>query len=198
MSEVDGDGIVGTNPGEMGAGLHIARQIIGDMLDLSPSAWVMWQVADNHISSEGYNGKPDFGMVDLNKGYWGATVVDHDKQEIVVTQKYYALGQFTRYIRPGDTIIHTNLNSIAAYNAEKQQLVIVAMNTKAEDKEHFFDLSQFKTIGKTAQQIRTSGSLADGEHWAQLDDIKMDKTGLFTSLKANSVTTFIIDGVTLE
>ena len=76
--------------------------------------------------------------------------------------------------------------------------MIVAVNGQEEDVEHFFDLSQFKTIGKTAQQIRTSGSLADGEHWAQLEDIKMDKTGLFTSLKANSVTTFIIEGVTLE
>lgn len=198
MSEVDGDGVAGTNAGEMGAGLYIAKHIISDTLYLSPSAWVMWQVADNHISSEGYNGKQDFGMVDLNKGYWGATVVDHDNQKIIVTQKYYAIGQFTRYIRPGDTLIHTDANSLAAYNAEKQQLVIVAVNGQEEDVEHFFDLSQFKTIGKTAQQIRTSGSLADGEHWAQLEDIKMDKTGLFTSLKANSVTTFIIEGVTLE
>ena len=198
MSEVDGDGIAGTDAGEMGAGLSLARQIAGDIYDLSPSAWVMWQVADNHISSEGYNGKQDFGMIDLEKGYWGATVVDHDNQKIIVTQKYYVLGQFTRYIRPGDTLIRINMNSLAAYNNETKQLVIVAMNTKGEDVEYFFDLSQFKTIGKTAQQIRTSGSLADGEHWAQLEDIKMDKTGLFTSLKANSVTTFIIEGVTLE
>ena len=198
MSEVDGDGVLGTDAGEMGAGLFISKYIIDDTMRLSPSAWVMWQVADNHISSEGYNGKQDFGMVDLNKGYWGATVVDHDKQEIIVTQKYYCIGQFTRYIRPGDTLLHIDENSMAAYNSEKQQLVIVAVNCEGTDVEHFFDLSQFKTIGKTAQQIRTSGSLADGEHWAQLDDIKMDKTGLFTSLKANSVTTFIIDGVTLE
>ena len=198
MSEVDGDGIAGTDAGEMGAALFIATYIIDDTLCLSPSAWVMWQVADNHISSEGYNGKQDFGMVDLNKGYWGATVVDHDNQKIIVTQKYYAIGQFTRYIRPGDTLIHIDNNAMAAYNSEKQQLVIVAVNCEGSDVEHFFDLSQFKTIGKTAQQIRTSGSLADGEHWTQLEDIKMDKTGLFTSLKANSVTTFIIEGVTLE
>lgn len=198
MSEVDGDGVSGTNAGEMGAGLFIAKYIIDDTLSLSPSAWVMWQVADNHISSEGYNGKKDFGMVDLNKGYWGATVVDHDNQKIIVTQKYYCIGQFTRYIRPGDTLIHIDGNSLAAYNSEKQQLVIVAVNCEGETKDHFFDLSSFKTIGKTAQQIRTSGSLADGEHWAQLEDIKLDKTGLFAPLKANSVTTFIIEGVTLE
>ncbi len=198
MSEVDGDGVGGTNAGEMGAGLYIAKHIISDTLYLSPSAWVMWQVADNHISSEGYNGKQDFGMVDLNKGYWGATVVDHDNQKIIVTQKYYAIGQFTRYIRPGDTLIHTDTNSLAAYNSEKQQLVIVAVNGAETDVEHFFDLSQFAAIGKTAHVIRTSGSLVDGEHWTELPDVSMDKTGLFTSLKGNSVTTFIIDGVTLQ
>lgn len=198
MSEVDGDGVGGTNAGEMGAGLYIARHIIDDTLYLSPSAWVMWQAADNHISSEGYNGKQDFGMVDLNKGYWGATVVDHDNQKIILTQKYYAIGQFTRYIRPGDTLIHTDTNSLAAYNSEKKQLVIVAINGKEEDTEYFFDLSAFAKIGTTAQQIRTSGSLKNGEHWTQLEDIKLDKTGLFTSLKANSVTTFIVEDVTLH
>ncbi|MGN1155784.1 MAG: glycoside hydrolase [Agathobacter sp.] len=198
MSEVDGDGVAGVNAGEMGAGLFIAKHIISDLLYLSPSAWVMWQVADNHISSEGYNGKQDSGMVDLSGGYWGATVVDHDKQKIIVTQKYYAIGQFTRYIRPGDTLISIDTNTLAAYNSEKKQLVIVAVNGTGEDTEHFFDLSAFAGIGTTAQQIRTSGSLEDGEHWALLEDIKMDKTGLFTTLKANSVTTFIIDNVTLE
>lgn len=198
MSEVDGDGVAGKDAGEMGSALYIATRIIGDVNYLSPSAWVMWQAGDNHISSEGYNGKQDSGPVDLTKGFWGATMVDHDNQKIILTQKYYAIGQFTRYICPGSTIIHCEGNTLAAYDAEKKQLVIVSANVKETEMEYFFDLSEFASFGTTAQQIRTSGSLESGEHWAQLEDITLDKTGLYTNLKENSVTTFIINDVILE
>ena len=105
MSEVDGAGVEGTNPGEMGAALWLANRIITDLNLLRASSWVIWQLIDNHISKDGYNGKQDKGMVNLNGGYWGVAVADHDKNEIILTQKYYAFGQFSRYIRPGYTII---------------------------------------------------------------------------------------------
>eukprot|EP00833_Pecoramyces_ruminatium_P018639 jgi/Orpsp1_1/1192671/evm.model.d7180000095110.1 len=107
MSEVDGRGFEGTNPGEMGAALWLANRIIFDLSYLRASAWILWQVIDNHICKEGLNGKKDTGMVNLNRGYWGIAVADHDEDKIILTQKYYGYGQFTRYIRPGYTIIAT-------------------------------------------------------------------------------------------
>ncbi len=38
------------------------------------------------------------------------------KKELVLTNKYYVYGQFTKYINPGDTIIASSANTLAAYN----------------------------------------------------------------------------------
>ena len=72
------------------------------------------QAIDNHICAEGYQGRTDSGMPDISGGYWGLAVADHDEQQLILTMKYYALGQFTRYIRPGYTIISGDEHSLAA------------------------------------------------------------------------------------
>ncbi|MDD6039991.1 MAG: glycoside hydrolase [Clostridia bacterium] len=195
MSEVDGSETAGENAGEMGSALWFGQKIISDLNALSPSAWVMWQAIDNHISSEGYNGNRDYGMVDVNHGFWGVAVADHDREEIVLTQKYYGLGQFTRYIRPGSTLIHCGSDAIAAYDPAKKELVIVALNTCAKEQQAQFDLTSFDAVGSVSQVIRTSGSMCDGEHWARLTDLPLAEKNLSAPLKGNSITTFIISGV---
>ena len=195
MSEVDGSDTAGQNAGEMGSALWFGQKIISDLNALSPSAWVMWQVIDNHMSAQGYHGNRDYGMVDVSHGFWGVAVADHDREEIILTQKYYGMGQFTRYIRPGSTIIHCGSDAIAAYDPSKKELAIVALNTSASEREVAFDLSSFKAAGAAARAIRTSGSLADGEHWASLTDIPLTGKTLSAPLKGNSITTFLISGV---
>ena len=195
MSEVDGGDMAGSNPGEMGAALWLANRIILDLNGLRPSSWVLWQVIDNHICKDGYDGKQDTGMVDLNGGYWGVAVADHDNNEIILTQKYYAFGQFTRYIRPGYTIITGGDNSVAAYDSEGKKLVIVATNTNGEDKSVDFNLESFSAVGSKVKVIRTSGSVSNGEKWAELDPIDTYGKGFIGTLKANSVTTYIVEGV---
>lgn len=198
MSEVDGAYTAGTNAGEMGSALWFGGKIISDINALSPSAWVMWQAIDNHISEDGYNGRTDSGMVDVNDGFWGLAVADHDNEEIILTQKYYAMGQFTRYIRPGYTIISCGANSLAAYDKENGKLTVVVLNTEASDKTANIDLSQFKSIGSTVNAVRTSGTIENGEHWAKLDDIYTYASGFVAELKANSITTFTLENVEAE
>lgn len=195
MSEVDGGNVDGSNAGEMGAGLWLANRIILDLNGLRASSWILWQLIDNHISKDGYNGKKDSGMVNLNGGYWGVAVADHDKQEIILTQKYYVFGQFSRYIRPGYTIISGTSNSVAAYDRDGKKLVIVVTNTAGNEKSVDFDLSSFTAVGKNVSVIRTSGSVSNGEKWAQLSPISTNGKKFNAKLKANSVTTFIVEGV---
>ena len=196
MSEVDGGGTAGEDAGEMGSALWFGEKIIFDINSLSPSAWVMWQIIDNHISAEGMNGNADKGMVDISGGFWGAAVADHDNEKIILTQKYYGLGQFTRYIRPGDTIIHCGEDSLASYNSDTDELAVVVLNKSADNKMCDFDLSQMKSVGKTVRAIRTSGGTENGEKWAELDNITANITacesGFIAELKGNSITTFIL------
>ena len=193
MSEVDGDGTAGRHAGEMGAALWLGEKIISDINALSPSAWVLWQAIDSHISSEGYNGRTDTGMVDTSGGFWGLAVADHDNEEIVLTQKYYGMGQFTRYIRPGYALISCGKDSLAAYDSESGTLVIVVVNPSASDKTADFQLAQFSAIGSEVRAVRTSGSIEDGEQWAELDTIYAYDTGFVAELKAHSITTYILD-----
>ena len=195
MSEVDGGAVAGTNAGEMGAALWLANRIILDLNLLRASSWIIWQLIDNHISKNGYNGKKDSGMVNLNGGFWGIAVADHDKNEIILTQKYYAFGQFSRYIRPGYTIIGAYNNAVAAYDSDGKKVVIVATNTAGTDKSSEYTLSEFSKVGKSVSVIRTSGSMSNGEHWAELAPISTNGKAFIATLKANSITTFIVEGV---
>ncbi len=195
MSEVDGDAALGKNAGEMGAGLWLANKMISDIRGLMPSAWILWQGIDNHISSDGYMGNQDSGMPELSRGYWGLTVVDHDKQEIMLTKKYYAFGQLSRYIRPGYRIFRTEANGLlAAYSEEEKKLVIVAVNTEEKDVEVGCTLEGFRFDGGKADVIRTGKE----ENWAQLPQIRVQKDMLRATLAPYSVTTFVIGDITLK
>jgi len=195
MSEVDGSGTAGTRSGEMGPALWMGKKIIADLNDLTPTAWVMWQAIDNHISQEGFNGNKDSGMVDLKEGYWGIAVADHNKDEIILTQKYYGMGQFTRYIRPGSYLIPCTDDVLAAYDPAVQELVVVAVNTSARKKQLRIDLSAFVEKGTSIQSIRTSGSVKRGEKWAKTEPLSLDEEGFTAEMKANSITTWIVSGV---
>ena len=55
-------------------------------------------------------------------------MADHDKEKLVLTNKYYTYGQFTKYINPGDTIIASSANTLAADNKNTGEMKMVANN----------------------------------------------------------------------
>lgn len=198
MSEVDGNGTAGKNAGEMGAALWLAEKIINDISAMEPSAWVLWQVIDTHVSKNGYKGRSDKGPLQLSGGYWGTAWADHDTEEIHLSQKYYAFGQFSRHIRPMATIIKCDTDrksgckAIAAWNIYTGELTIVCTNTTEEERILNFDLSDLKIKRGSSQQIRTSGSITDGEHWSKTKGPKIIKSNLRASLLPNSITTYVV------
>ena len=194
MSEVDGNGTAGQNSGEMGPALWLSNRMRDDLNGLECSAWILWQAIDKHISKDGYNGKKDSGMIDISKGFWGLAVCDHDKKDVILTQKYYAFGQYSRYIRPGYTMLKTSDKTVAAYDPKEGRLVIVATNDGGQ-RDLSFDLSEFGTIGDSVQVIRTSGTMSNGEHWKDVGNIATNGEGFTATLAPLSITTYILDGV---
>ena len=218
MSEVDGAYTAGTNAGEMTAALGLAQRMMTDVNGLESSAWILWNAIDMHADSSEYGQKwvnkgsaNDYlTMTDLEKawkskssnGYWGLAAADHDNEEIVLSQKYYAYGQFSRYIRPGDTIIGSDQEgkTLAAYDVDGNKAIIVAINTSSSDQTWEFDMSGFEEMGNKVTAIRTSGDLKTGEHWKDVtksDNIVVDADEqCFTAtMKGNSITTYIVEGV---
>lgn len=196
MSEVDGGSMLDKKfKDEMSCPLWLAKKIIEDIRTLRPSAWVMWQIIDNHICKDGYMGRMDSGMVDLNKGYWGCAVADHDSKNIILTQKYFVYGQFTRYIKPGMKILGTFQNDLIALDQEHGQIAAVCVNEKPEECKITLDLRKFSKSGAKTKAFRTRGTMKDGEHWQPVPSDEVQNGTFSAKLAPYSVTTFIIEGV---
>ena len=207
MSEVDGTFTAGTNAGEMTQGLGLAQRIITDINGLMPSAWILWDAVDIHVDSNNQWDSETRESVEKiihgNGSFWGIAVADHDTSELLLSKKYYAFGQFSRYIRPGYAIIGSSDQTVAAFDPKEKKVVVVAMNTAAEDKNWKFNLQDFSEIGSRVTAIRTSGDMASGENWADVTssaNIAVDTATntVTTTLKANSITTYIIEDVVYD
>lgn len=197
MSETDWSSTAGENPGEMGPALWLCQKIIEDMNTISPSAWVIWQIVAAYISrvpdSKGRLDMP--GVPDLTQGFWGTAFADIDNEEIYLTQKYYAFGQFSRYIRPGMTIVHTDKTSLGAYDEKTGRLVLVCVNYEAREDEATISFHTFPRELRKITPVRTSGDMKSGEHWSELPSFTAEGNEFTYNLKGNSITTFIIDTI---
>lgn len=205
MSEVDGTYTIGNEDTKMQAALGFSGQIIKDINGLMPTAWIMWDAVDIHVDTDNIYDtctiKEAEDIVSKGVPFWGIAIADHDSKELLLSKKYYAFGQFTRYIRPGYCILGTDdkANQVtAAYNPEDGSIVIVAMNTRDEDVKWEIDLSEMNIKDDNSIQIiRTSGDMESGENWADVTDssyahLNDDGTKLTIVLKNSSVTTFVI------
>ena len=193
MSEVDGTGTLGGQAaGDMGSPLWFAERIITDINGMMPSAWVIWLVVDRHRS--------DFNRMERNNtslrgAYWGTGIFDHIEEKLLLGKRYYAFGQFTRYIRPGDRIIASSPSTLAAYNRESGKIVVVAVNSAANERPVTFDLAAFDRIpAASAKVIRTSGPVNAGENWNEdIPAVPVRDKKLAVRLAPFSITTFVIE-----
>ncbi|PSR77519.1 glycoside hydrolase superfamily [Coniella lustricola] len=117
-----------------GSGASLVSNLILDLRWLHPVGWVYWQAVD----VEG----------------WGLVAGDNEAVTLgAVSQKYYALAQFTRHIREGMVILDGGADHVvAAYDAAQAKLVIVAVNWGAAQYLNF-ELSAFSTPGTSGQAI---------------------------------------------
>ncbi len=193
MSEVDG----GWN------GFGLADRIIADLNGMQASAWVMWDIIDSHKDSTKFEYPAGSGThpeantsLNVTGSLWGVGMGNHDTEEIEWANKYYAYGQFTKYINPGDTLIASSNSTLAAYNKETGDIKVVVNNSGSSDIPYEIDLSAFKTVGNTVKEIRSNNLTgASAEHWKEItDEASLDGKKLTTTAKAGTITTYVISG----
>ena len=190
MSEVDG----GWNM------FGLADRIILDMNGMQPAAWVMWDIVDKHrdanfVAPDG--SKPEASAtLGATDSLWGVAMGNHDTQTLELANKYYGFGQFTKYINPGDTIIASSNSTLAAYNKKTGDIKIVATNSSSADKPYTFDLSAFKNVGTSVEEIRSNNGVGDAaEHWKKIEgEATLADKKIATTLKAGTITTYIVKG----
>ncbi len=196
MSESDGNDKAGTSAGEMTAGLGLAARIGGDMNKLQPSAWILWQAIGSYCGKEPFDGNSDPASLNQSEldrnGFWGLSYVDMDKEEVVLTKKYYAMGQYTRYIRQGDSMIVGDDQNTVSYDKNNNELKIVVYNTSNQAKSMKYDLTGFQWKNPLVKVVRTSGDMKTGENWKLNQPLSCSNDGFQAELAPNSVTTFIV------
>lgn len=208
MSEMDGTTTGGTNAGPMRAALGLGRNISSQVNSLLPAAWILWDAIDIHVDRENpfdKNTLEEVGYNTLdNNGFWGLAVADHNEKKVYLTKKYYAYGQYSRYIRPGYTMLTVAGDHVAAYDKKTETLVLVVDHTEAENQTYQFDLHRFGDIAEDADVdvIRTSGTLEEGENWSDLSQqgiVVLDpvQKQMTADVLGNSLTTYVIHGLSL-
>lgn len=160
-------------------GTELVSNLILDFRWLHPTAWVYWQAIDG--------------------GGWGLIEGDNEAVTLgAVSQKYYALAQFTRHIREGMTILDGGGDSIvAAYDSSSQKLVIVAVNWSTSGQTLTFDLSQFASVPSGASVSSWYTVLGSGAQYTQASSITVSGTSFSVYFNSNVVQTFEITGVQL-
>jgi O-glycosyl hydrolase len=155
---------------EMWGALFMADSIRMDLRDMDAEAWVLWQ--------------PDWSVIAFDpKG--GAPHLE---------KQFYALAQYTRFIRPGFQIISAGgaYNTLAVYSPASKRLVLVSTNWDAPSSNDF-DLSAFEGLPLSAAVYRTT---ADQSVNLKQSKVAITSRGhLVDQLPVRSVTTYVIDGV---
>ena len=155
---------------DMWGALFMADSVRMDLRDMGAEAWVLWQ--------------PDWNVIAFNPN---GGVPRPEKQ-------FYALVQYTRFIRPGFQIISAGgaYNTLAAYSPSAKRLVLVSTNWDAVTTNDL-DLSAFAGIPSSAAVYRTT---ADEAVNLQEESISLSSKGhLIDQLPVRSITSYVIDGV---
>ncbi|MBW8901739.1 MAG: hypothetical protein JF619_27325 [Massilia sp.] len=115
MSEVDlSPPNVREDYGDMRPAIALGEQIVSDINRLEPVAWVLWQAVENNKDSS------NWGLIKLD--YAGGTMPN-------VTTKYWAMGAFSRFVRPGDRFVQPgDSDTVVAVRPNGQDVVAVHVN----------------------------------------------------------------------
>lgn len=195
MSEVGGDWGDGQDFEDMRPGLGLAQQIVDDLRELEPRAWVFWQPVEDYD-----NMKP--GGESAKGGNWGSIQLPfgctaEDTLEtcpIRTNTKFDTARNFTHFIKPGDRLIGTDdTSSAAAVGRDGESASLVHVNRTTEARAVTLDLSKF---GEVSRRATVTPVVTDaGGRLERKAPIRVkDRTAAFT-VPAQSVTSFEIKGV---
>jgi O-glycosyl hydrolase len=220
MSEVEGSWVSGWDPTAIENGLGLAAHITGDLRELDPSAWVLWQPVEDLYNMEPQGENLNWGsiLLDLDCQAYdeGGTEVyksarrvadaggDSSQVEecgIVTNSKFDVMRNFTKFIQAGDHLIPSgSTTTTAALTADGTGMTLVHTNASTAPQTVTVDLSGFGTIadGATATAYVTTESDASdpsGNALVQAAPVAVHDGAVTLTLPAQSVSSIVVDGV---
>lgn len=180
-------------PREMRCALPVSRAIVNDLRRLRPQAWVYWQPLEPLEYCLRY--RFTYGLLQgaaQEPLEWdGRTLRPGD---YVLSKAFWAMMQFSRFIRPGDRLVVTDdFWTLAALSRDGRRLTVVAHNDEAEEKPFSLDVRAWGTPAM-ARAWRTMED-RDGVAWdcRPMDFLSLQDGVLSHTLPARSVTTYVME-----
>ncbi|MFC3996490.1 glycoside hydrolase [Nocardiopsis sediminis] len=189
MSEVDlGPSGIPQDFDAIEPGLALSERITDDLTQLEPGAWVLWQAIEDYENMRPDRENMNWGLIQVD-----FTPEDAATEPIRMNKKYYAMGNYSRFIEPGAHVIaDDDPDTVAATGRAPGRVVVVHTNPSGAARDIDVDLGGFASVagGATATPHTTSASrnLEEGA------PIAVDGDHLRATVEAGSVTTFVIDG----
>lgn len=179
MSEVDGS-VGAYAPNAMPSANWLGARITEDLNSMRPAAWLLWQPIEDANN-----------MANVENANWGLIHADlaGTSQTYSFTKKYYAMMNYTKFIRPGMQILASSGSSVVAYNPSNGQVVVVNNNSGSSSTSNTFDLSRFTSTSSTASVYRTSAT----ENFASIGTVPITNKLLTHTAAAGSITTYVIN-----
>ncbi|MFI8086549.1 RICIN domain-containing protein [Kitasatospora sp. NPDC086009] len=191
MSEVDLGGTVPQSFTDMSPALDFAQHVTDDIRELEPSAWVMWQAVEDYANMTPAHENANWGLVQVD-----FTSTNPGAEPIRKNKKYWAMANYSRFIRPGARVITTDsANALAALRPGGTGTVAVYTNPTGAPQSVTLDLAAFQSVSTTTPVERYTTDA--GKNLERDGDLRATaaKT-LTTTVGPGSVTTFVIPGAT--
>lgn len=184
--------------------LDLSSGIINDLRDLQSTAWVVWQAVESEVENQLWNN--NYGLIHgvyptaeqlyqdyhINNGMTRERYrqLGLDRGKYFLTKQYYVFGQYSKFIRPGYTMIDINSpDAVAAISPEKDKLVIVVQNNTNIPKDYTFYLDNFNITNETVEVYRTS----ETEKLTKIDGVSVAGNMINDVLPEESITTYVVE-----
>ncbi|CAM3983340.1 glycoside hydrolase [Saccharibacillus endophyticus] len=168
------------DPHSMAGAKRLAQSITKDLKIMRSEAWVYWQAVESNVST------------------WGlifAPFEHNESESYSMYKQYYALGNYSTFIRPGSVIVHNDSEkSLAALDSAANRLTIVTYNdSDTESASYAYRLKGLAASGDRALlQARVYRTSAE-EDLVELESITLDNGTFTAEAVPESVTTYVID-----
>ncbi|MET9736399.1 RICIN domain-containing protein [Streptomyces sp. NPDC006458] len=186
MSEVDLGGSVGQSFTDMSPALDLAGRINDDIRELEPSAWVLWQAVEDYENMTPGRENSNWGLIQTD-----FTPDDAATEPLRKNKKYWAMAQYSRFVRPGSRVIATDDGNTLAALRPNGGVVVVHTNPTGAARDVTLDLDGFATTAGAVERYTT-----DADHNLERGSDLQASDTLRATVGAGSVTTFVLPGVT--
>jgi O-glycosyl hydrolase len=185
----------GGTAADLGSALTLSLEIAKDTRYQRPVAWVNWQAVE---ATGGW------GLFEAPQ--WPAETAGGGGRPVVETRRFYAMEQYSRFIRPGYTMltaadpfddpVHETTPTLAAVDdLRAPRRIVIVGTTGAQGRDVTYDLAPLGVAGLQERARVTRYRTSASGNVQRLDPVPVPLRAMYFSdaQPASSITTYVVD-----